>query len=82
MARPKGSRNKAVKAVEPEQVQISKPDVRVEIPSPKRFTYPKVDGVQIVSVLETGHSKTHYHAQGVDSNGNKVTMHVSRKLFV
>lgn len=47
-------------------------------PEPKAL--PIVDGYQVVKVLEEGHTQTHLLCDAV-SEGNRVRIHVNRKLF-
>ena len=81
MARKKGTKNKkknekvAVIAVEPESIQL--PDI---VPTPERFFYPVYEGVAVTEVLSK--NKNLYHCEGKDKNGNVVTLHVPKKLFV
>lgn len=42
---------------------------------------PVVEGVRIVKILEGGHTKTHFKCEGVDRNGNNLTLHVLKDKF-
>ena len=42
---------------------------------------PVYQGIRITRILDSGHNKTHFRCEGVDGNGNVLTMHVSRDLF-
>lgn len=84
MARKKGVKNKpkeAHAAVEPEKTKLPEPVVSMPHLNVKSVVFPIVDGIQVVKVLEDGQTKTHYHCEGIDRNGNKLTMHVLRNLF-
>lgn len=38
-------------------------------------------GIKIVRILDSGHNKTHKKCEGVDKNGNLLTLHVPQELL-
>ena len=70
-----------VKTSEPEErptfVSIKvEPVVVVERPVTVRY-----DNCEVVKILESGHTKTHFLCEVLDHNKNLMTVHVPRSLF-
>lgn len=85
----KGNVVSPIKLVSEEMVVIPAP---VLVVSNKKETFQVVDGVpskplpvfdgfQVVSVLDSGHTKTQYKCEAVDRKGNHVIIHVPKNLL-
>lgn len=72
--------DKAVKTANKPKNEAQKSSKKVS-KSDKPVVLPVYSGTKLTKVLETGHNKVEYLCAGVDSRGNKITLHVPRRII-
>src|SRR3990167_1026210 len=78
VSKSKQRRVEVLKAAKKVKVEDETPEEIVLLPVEVKL--PVYDGIQILRILDNGHTKAHYRCEGKDRNGNFLTIHAPRSL--